>query len=566
MKNRVLGLSMLLFGASLLMGATAPPAASPAKPPAAAPAAAGPAAKNMKEYAKTPQASKRKEKYKVKAANTYDLKPVSYHKGPKLHLTLATKTPETFPGGSKKGVNKKDGKTTKSSTNGEDCVTTQVTLSAQSDSFLNNDYTGTVTNIFPGACYTLPHLTDGSWKEQEGTRNPIYITTNNPNTKGPATITVKDPNKATVNSGIAKIFEGYPHTTANLATVWQVTETMNAAAYDLAIGGSVSGFGADVSDKFDTSSSSKHVYLTIDATKALFVLSTIPPDNGFFTDSKVEATPQLAFISDVAYGIRVLANADLEFNSANDANHFKASYSGFGVGGSLTIDSSASSKNYKATVNAYIIGGPGNLGVAYDLKGLKSVIEKALDGATFQNARPISYTAMDMAGDIVGNYGFTEFEERTCTTNPKIENVQVSFLSGRDGKNGDTNLNVYLYLRNYPNSSHNDDMVGAIYGYQSRGHSSSFGGGQTSYVPLTPGSGSYGGPLITRDEMVKANGGHFRIHIYPNGNDTWNINGVTATLFFSDKTTQVIRFNKPFTISQDVTTYDLMFDGTFTAQ
>jgi hypothetical protein len=133
------------------------------------------------------------------------------------------------------------------------------------------------------------------------------------------------------------------------------------------------------------------------------------------------------------------------------------------------------------------------------------------------------------------------------------ESVQVTFMSGPDGKDSDTNLNVYLYLRNYVNNSRNDDMIG---------HSSAYGGGQSSFVTLTPGSGSYGGPLITRDDIVKANGGHFRLHIYPNGNDTWNIENLTATLYFSDRTTQPINFSG-FTVSQNVTTYDFQFDGTF---
>jgi hypothetical protein len=418
-----------------------------AKPATAAKPSAGSAIRTMDDYEKSPQAAARKQKFKT--PEPYEKPAVKYQKGPTLHLTLATKVPPKFKGENVKGVTPKKGKITKTKSDGMDCVTTDITLTATSSSFSNNDYSGTVSNIYPGACYTFAHLTDGSWQSQAGARNPITITTNNPNTKGPSSLVVANPSQSTVNAGVAKLFSGFPRSSATQSLSYEVTNTENAAAYDMAIGGSASGYGVDVSNKYDQSTTSKHVYLTIDAQKSLFNIDTFPPDNGFFTDEKVEGTPYLSFISSVTYGIRVLANADLEFDTAADADHFKFSYSGFGVNADFAMDEVSSSKNYKATINGYVIGGPGNLGVAYDMKGLKAQIEKAMAGTNFQNARLISYVVRDMGNEIINTYSATdEFAERSCIPAaagpPEIASVQVDIQSGADGKEPQTQFHVTL--------------------------------------------------------------------------------------------------------------------------
>ena len=48
-----------------------------------------------------------------------------------------------------------------------------------------------------------------------------------------------------------------------------------------------------------------------------------------------------------------------------------------------------------------------------------------------------------------------------------------------------------------------------------------------------------------------------------NSKSELTLNGVSpSTLYFSDRTTQPINFSG-FTVSQNVTTYDFQFDGTF---
>jgi len=135
---------------------------------------------NMDEYRKTPQYAARKAKLS-KATPAPQSKKVTFQDGTKLTVTLDKEGNSSNMEGP---VKKTIGDSKKESSGGYDCTTTTVNLTATSSSFLNNDYSGTTANIYPGACYTYANLTNGSWKEQTGARNTLQVTTDNPNIRG----------------------------------------------------------------------------------------------------------------------------------------------------------------------------------------------------------------------------------------------------------------------------------------------------------------------------------------------------------------------------------------------
>jgi hypothetical protein len=421
-----------------------------------------PVAKNMTEYKKTPQYTKRKSTLD-KATTGPKTKDVKFQDGTVLHIKLDKNAPnDVMNGPVKKKVSSK-----KESSGGYDCTVTTVNLTSTSDSFLNNDYSGSTANIYPGACYTYASLTDGSWKEQTGARNAVTITTDNPNTKVPY-VTVNNPSMATLYAAVAKLFSGFKNTNGNESLSYQVSDAENSATYNLQIGAAASGFGADLSNVYSTGNQSNHVHLTIDATKTLFTIMTTPPDSGFFKDPKIEATPYLSFIGEVSYGVRVLANADLTFTSEQEADQFKGSYSGFGVSVSLNVNYGSGSKSTNTTINGYMIGGPGSQVVAYSLDELKKQIEKAFAGATYQNARPIKYKAYSMAGDVLNTYSATDnFNERSCVPadggSPEIDNIAVTFTQGNDGKEP----NSWYTISVLPGINASSDFNNTMFLYQS---------------------------------------------------------------------------------------------------
>ncbi len=170
-----------------------------------------------------------------------------------------------------------------------------------------------------------------------------------------------------------------------------------------------------------------------------FSITTTPPDSGFYKDPNIEATPYLSFISEVQYGVRVLANADITFSSEQEADQFKASYSGFGFSASLDINYGSVTSNVQTTINSYIIGGPGGTSVCYSLKDLKAQIEKVFASCTYKQARPIKYKASAMSGDVLNTSSITDnFDVRTCVPadggSPTISSVMATVTQGGDGK------------------------------------------------------------------------------------------------------------------------------------
>ena len=499
-------------------------------------------ARNMEEFRTTPQYVQRKTKIEAKSApKVPQTKTVTFQDGTKLTVSLDSKVaPGTLLGPVKKTI----GEPKKTSSGGMDCIVTNVNLTATSDNFLNNDYSGTTANIYPGACYTYANLTNGSWKEQTGARNPIMITTNNPNVKGPSYVIVKDPNVGTLNSAVAKLFAGMNNTNATESLTYQVTEAENSATYNLEIGATASGYGVDLSNVYSTANQSNHVHITIDATKTLFTIMTAPPDSGFFKDPKIEATPYLSVIGEVSYGVRVLANADLTFASEQDADQFKGSYSGYGVSVSLDVNYGATSKNVSANINGYMIGGPGSQVVAYSLAELKSQIEKAFAGATYQNARPIKYKAYSMAGDVLNTYSLTNFNERSCVPSdggsPEIDNVTLTFRQGSDGKDPES----FYWVGLFPgiNNDNNPDHAMFLYnaGLPNSGNQR-YNDNGTVTVILKPNQWTY---LQNGKKMIGGYQGKFDLaalqkaggHIYLTplyskvGLDIWKIDGVSVKI------------------------------------
>ena len=547
---------LLLFACHLATGqvkkTTAPPSgktASPVATPSNQVASTGgstpasinaavkaPLVRNMEDFKKTPQYAKRKAVYDKNSPSPQS-KTVKFQDGSKLTISLDKAVPASPLSGP---VKKKIGPEKKESSNGYDCTVNNVSLTATSNSFLNNDYSGTTANIYPGACYTYANLTNGSWKETTGPRNPLMITTDNPNATT-SYITVQNPNVGTLYAAVAKLFEGMKGPAATESLAYTSTSVENSSTYNLQIGAAASGYGVDLSNVYTTGNQSNHVHLTIDATKTLFTISTAPPDSGFFSDPKVEATPYLSVIGEVSYGVRVLANADLTFANQSDADVFKGSYSGYGVSVSLNVNFAEGSKSTSTTINGYMIGGPSSQVVAYSLDQLKKQIDDAFAHATYQNARPIKYKAYSMAGDVLNTYSATdEFAERSCVPSnggsPEIQNVVVTFSQGGDGKEAPTQFVLGLFTG--INSDPNPNLDDAMFLYDSRGAQNYYANNGAATIVLTR-NPRYKGKYD--EATLQKAGGH--LHMYPLmykpfsasgiGADIWQIVGVKAMINLS---------------------------------
>jgi hypothetical protein len=507
-----------------------------------------PVAKNMRDYAKTPQGLKRAQKYgKTFAAGTNGAasKDIKYPDGTSLHLKMVknpsfgdqpTEISARVKSAKDKPEQSKDAK-------GQtwNCQTDHVQLTATSTTFLNNDYSSSASHIYPGACYTFDNFNNGSYLEQTGARYPLTIVTDNSNIKGSPYRVVNNPNMATVRAALDNLFGEATRNTATESLTYQIYETSNDADQSLKISGGASGYGISLSASYGTSSQSSTLNLTIDAIKTLFSINTVPPDSGFYVDPKVENTPNLMVMGSVSYGVRVLANLQVTFNSQQEAADFAASYSGWGISANVDLDQLSSSKSVNSTINCYVVGGPGNSTISFDKKDLKKQIQQILAGATYKNAMPIKYEFYDMAGEVVGSNSATDdFAVRECTPgadNPRLESAYVTFNTGGDDKNQGDDFVMFLYpgsvkLGNMGAAPANTSALitalqtGAVFDVGSGYNSPDYPNNSTTTLQMYP---------INKAATLNdfQNGGSIHLHMQPHNTDTWDINAVTVTLNFA---------------------------------
>jgi hypothetical protein len=525
-------------------------------------------------FKKTTTYAKQQTKHPKTFAETAQ-KDIKYPDGSVVHLKMV-KNPSfggqgtSIKADTEKGSGKKESKTE----NGKqwDCATSSIKLTANSTSFLNADYATQAGYIYPGAIYTFDNFYNGSYKEQVGKRYPITLVNENPNIQGSAYVVVSDPGIAKVTNGVNKLINEMRGPAANEEFKYQVYETGNSAAQSLQIsgGGSFAGFSA--SNKYGTSSVSNSVSLTIDATKIVYTINTAPEENGFFVDANIEKIPNLMVIGRVSYGIRVLANLTYTMNSSKEADEFKAGYSGFGGSANVTLGQMSKNASVSDTINGYVVGGPGNVTMSFDKRDLEEQLKAVFKGATYQNAKPIEYSFFDMSGDLVGSNSATDqFTQRNCVPNDnaaKLESAYITYQSGARGKDYEDHYNVSLYggksptrnnyngYDNYPQTQDNGEAF--IAAYKTGPLNVAFGSNSSHQDQLTENRFFTN---VTMDYFVK-NGGLIHLHIYPNGNDTWNIGSIKLQLNFVGGISQIVNFGA-VTLSQDSTEATLYFDGAF---
>ncbi len=450
-----------------------------------------------------------------------------------------------------------------SSDNQWDCVTNVVNLSATSTNFLNNNYSAQTSHIYPGAIYTYDHLYDGSFKEETQNRNPIYIGSDNPNMTGSTYEEVPSPSMFTIDDAIAKLYRRFTGPAANESNTYQIFESDNSSDFALKVGAGASGYGFSISNQYSTASQQNHYYLTIDAKKTLFSISTSVPDSGYFK-THVDGSSPYVVLGNVSYGVRVLANLDFTFSSQEDEDKLKAAYSGYSVNANVDFDVLQKSISSTTKINAYIIGGPSSgTTIAFTSDQLKQQIDNILTNATYSNARPISYQLYDMDGNVIGAMSATDqFTDRTCTPSNLSKTLQTPITATiktggapGDNKDGDTHFSFGFFdqsgrqLAVFHDDSNNDEyaegtsrtvqMTSAI---------------QSVYKPV---------PVTASLSDFAQKGGHVHLNVAPNGHDTWKISSFTLNLnFANDLKPHPVTWTN-IVMSQNARDIDLYFDNGF---
>ncbi len=339
--------------------------------------------------------------------------------------------------------------------NGFECTTSRESVTADSKSFMSVTANG--DGIYPGAIYNFSDFMNGNFLKEVGVgkRNPIQIFTNNlANSSGDVSVTVNNPNSASIYSSIANLVRNNSTTNVSATQIGQYIYSQNQANLLLNIsgGGAYSGFSASAG--FTLNKQANRIYLTCDFKIPLYTLYTNFPATGFLSDPNLERTPNLVLVNSVTYGTRVLVNIDIDENSLSTETTAKFKYgdptkAGFNVDLKFLTDN----KSIKHIVNTYVVGAkPQNLGNPTTVEQVLSFVDACIKNTNYQTARPITYTLSTMGGDLIGIKSATdEYVVKNCVPKQSqfyISDVSVMVSTKGNYKESGSNASFKLYAVN----------------------------------------------------------------------------------------------------------------------
>ncbi|MGN6532708.1 MAG: hypothetical protein ACTHK0_13270 [Ginsengibacter sp.] len=344
---------------------------------------------------------------------------------------------------------------------------------------------------------------------------------------------------------------------------YQTFESNTEAEFSLRLSGGASFAGFSLENEYKNTTQSTRHNLTIDAIKPLYTITCKLPysKNYFKSNSQIDSAKHPIVISSVTYGIRVLANFNLETNTKTELDNFRARYSGVGTTGHVDFDYLTNQADIDQTINCYVVGGPGNSTIAFSKDELEKGLKDLVAGVTYASARPISYEIQDLAGNIIETESATDrIRTKKCVPHvdePILQAAIVQIRTGENDKDPDTYYKVYLRKGidgNFtPNNNTDFHLINTTNEHYNHDHNSVH---VENMEPSTL--------QIKKDDFVRNNGGSMKL-IFTHGSDTWTVATFTLTLIFQGEVPITINYTTGFDISDKNRVHRFFFDKDFKA-
>lgn len=331
----------------------------------------------------------------------------------------------------------------------EECTTEETILSVDNIAETTVDYSGQAAYIYPGAVYKFDNFMKGGWNDINVGRNPITLvaSVSNTGTEKP-TEKIESPNQASIANAknvLYNRFTTHPKKISNEGFQFRLYEVSNEAEIALKLGASGYGFGVKASGLINSTDKKSHHYLLIDATKSMFSISVMPEPSGIMQNPAAD----MMYISNVVYGSRIIAVAEIETYQSGMDVKFSAGADYLVAGGDFNLDYIAKEFGSTTKINFYVVGGQSDkISSVYSFYDLKMKTDEILKTLNYHTSLPISYTLKNMSNNIVSKYSATDyFLSQSCILRKKDEapkDIEVSasiHLSQLD--NTETDIEIF---------------------------------------------------------------------------------------------------------------------------
>ena len=140
----------------------------------------------------------------------------------------------------------------------------------------------------------------------------------------------------------------------------------------------------------------------------MFSIKTSVGANGIIDPAY--ATRDMMYISNVSYGARVLAVAELETYDAESNAKAEAGIDYAVAGGSANFEYFSKQFNSKAVIKMYVVGGQSDqVTTVYTFDDVKKVCANILRTLNYKNAQPIKYQFSNVNNDLVLSNSATDY-------------------------------------------------------------------------------------------------------------------------------------------------------------
>ena len=440
----------------------------------------------------------------------------------------------------------------------KDCNATIVHLTSRSSTYMAADYEAQGQHIFPGAIYYYEDFIKGNYKPLNLPRNPITLTCDLENIVGSTHHDVISPEITyQIRDGISALFSRFDNRQIGIKDFrYQTFTSDNLADYSMKISAGASYGPFSVENVFSNSRKKEDHLVTIDAIKDLYTITSElakPFKNYLTTFQEISPNKHLIIISSVTYGVRILANFNVKTETATEKDVFNSKYTGLTSKAHVDFDWLSINSKTDQTINCYVVGGPGNASVAFDKLQLQEGIRKIGDGATYSNARPISFEIQDLNGNIIETRSETDnITIQTCqiVETDIIDHAVITLNTSDDNKNNKSHYHIYLKpdINSSWQGSHNDVYLEAE--------------GDDEYPNNTSKTFGMAIPNNLRASDFQKGGSIYMRFWADNGHDTWKIRDMKIIFFLHSGERKILTITN-FYVSDDEVEQRFFFDKDF---
>ncbi|MCB0565208.1 MAG: thiol-activated cytolysin family protein [Lewinellaceae bacterium] len=290
--------------------------------------------------------------------------------------------------------------------------------------------------IFPGSMLDGASIADGSYRPIITDRDTMTLSASIPKLPGVSQrILVANPSLSSVRDGSAELLQDIVPDGTPASIGSKLEKVYSEQEAYLSLNANFKGWGASVTASYDFERAETRSRFLFQFWQVYYSIDVDPPSypcEWFNPIPNPERTIELfggtmpVYVSSVKYGRMVYFMVESEHSEEEVERALNVSYSGFGVGGGVSITDRDKQVLNESTINALIIGGPSGsaINAVAGFEELKGYLQEGANFSATSPGAPIAYTLRFIDDNSVANVVLSsEYTIRQCA--PQGEKVTL---------------------------------------------------------------------------------------------------------------------------------------------